>query len=180
MGTCRIRPVGPADAERLADIARRTFEATFAEGNTPDDLTTYVEQAFSVGRVLDEMHTSGSQFFFAENDGELLGYLKVNTGNAQTEAVQGASLEIERIYVNDEQQGRGVGKALLDFAVKEARRQGCDAVWLGVWEKNPKAIQFYERQGFVPFGSHLFQIGSDDQTDILMRLPLKCANPGGD
>lgn len=169
MTSCRIRPVLPTEVEVLAQIGRRTFESTFAAGNAPDDLRDYVERAFGVERVSDELHRPGSRFFFAELDGEAVGYLKLNSGDAQTEPVAGATLEVERIYVDDNQQGRGVGKALLDFAFEVARRQGCDTIWLGVWENNPKAIRFYERQGFVAFGRHDFVIGTDTQTDILMR-----------
>ena len=173
MENCTIRPVDPSEVEALAELARRTFAAAFASGNAPDDLAAYVERAFAVERMAAELAAPDSHFLFAEVEGELAGYLKINTGDAQTEQVDGETLEVERIYVDARQQGRGVGKALLDFSLEEARRRGCDTVWLGVWESNAKAIAFYERQDFVPFGKHDFTVGTDVQTDILMRCALR-------
>lgn len=172
MASCTIRPVQSSEAQTLAELGRRTFVATFASGNAPDDLAAYVERAFGMEQVCTELGTRGSQFFFAEFEDQIAGYLKVNTHDAQTEKIDGETLEIERIYVDLEQQGKGVGKALLDYSLEEARRRKCDAVWLGVWEDNTKALTFYERQGFVPFGNHNFVLGNDVQTDILMRYAL--------
>lgn len=173
MGSCTIRPVDRSEVQSLAELGRRTFVATFASGNAPDNLTAYVERAFGIDRMATELAAPDCHFFFAEVEGELAGYLKINTGDAQTERIDGETLEVERIYVDQRQQGRGVGKALLDFSLEEGRRRGCDAIWLGVWENNAKAIAFYDRQGFVPFGKHDFVIGTDVQTDVLMRRPLR-------
>lgn len=153
-------------------MSRRTFIATFASGNTAEDMTAYVERSFSAEKMRKELTTPGSTFYFLEAEDGPVGYLKVNVGDAQTEQLPGDTLEIERIYVEADRQGEGFGKALLDFALAEARRAGREAVWLGVWENNPKAIAFYERKGFVPFGAHDFTVGADVQTDILMRLEL--------
>lgn len=136
-------------------------------------MAAYVERAFSTGQILTELRRPGSAFYFAETAGAISGYLKVNTGTAQSEQFSGDTLEIERIYVNADRQGEGTGKALLEFAIAEARRQGREAVWLGVWERNLKAIAFYRRKGFIPFGTHNFAIGKDAQTDILMRFLLR-------
>lgn len=172
MENCSIRPVLLDEAGTLAELARRTFVATFASDNDPDDLNSYLDRAFGIEQVSSELRKPHSWFFFAEVEGRPAGYLKINTGDAQTETVEGRTLEIERIYVDPEWQGHGVGKALLEFSMDEAKRRRSDAVWLGVWENNTKAISFYERQGFVPFGKHDFVIGNDVQTDILMRRNL--------
>lgn len=173
MERCTIRPVDPSEVRSLAELGRRTFVAAFASGNAPDDLAAYVERAFGIERIAAELASPDSHFFFAEVGGELAGYLKINTGDAQTERIDGETLEVERIYVDSRRQGRGVGKALLDFSLEEARRRRCDTVWLGVWENNAGAIAFYDRQGFAPFGRHDFVIGTDIQTDILMRRALE-------
>ncbi|WFL76030.1 GNAT family N-acetyltransferase [Altererythrobacter arenosus] len=157
----------------LADIGRRTFEQTFASGNNPEDFSAYLSRAFSHEQLSLELSNPGSRFYFAETANGVAGYLKVNHGSAQTETVEGKTLEIERIYVDTEMQGTGVGKALFQFALEEARAIGADAVWLGVWEANPKAIEFYSRQGFTAFGEHSFAIGNDLQRDILMRRELR-------
>ncbi|MEO0417637.1 MAG: GNAT family N-acetyltransferase [Pseudomonadota bacterium] len=167
-----IRRVTPDEAEALAELGRETFIATFASDNDPANLVEYVAAAFDPSEIRAQIGTDGSEFFFAEIDERPVGYLKLNTGAAQAEEMPGRTLEIERIYLTGEAQGLGLGKALLDLAVERAIENGCEAVWLGVWERNPKAKQFYETRGFVPFGSHTFVIGADYQTDILMRFDL--------
>lgn len=173
MTSILIQPVQHDELEMLAEIGRKTFIETFADGNNPDDLTDYIRRAFSIDRLRAEMQNSGSSFYFAKTDNEIAGYLKLNVGIAQTENIEGHTLEIERIYVTARTQGAGIGKALFDFALDIAKQAQAEALWLGVWEANPKAIKFYERQGFIPFGEHEFRIGKDIQRDILMRLDLR-------
>lgn len=168
-----IQPVQPNEIAKLAEIGRQTFIDTFASGNSPDDLSDYLELAFSTSQLGREMEDVGSSFYFATVDGEIAGYLKLNVGDAQTEKVEGLGLEIERIYVDARMHRKGIGKALFEFALKVAKKLEVDTVWLGVWEENLKAIEFYERLGFVPFGEHEFTIGKDIQRDILMRHHLR-------
>jgi diamine N-acetyltransferase len=173
MSHIEIVKVEPTDVAALAYIARRTFIETFESGNDPSDLAAYLETAMAETQLLGEIRTAGSTFFFARLGGEVAGYLKLNEGEAQTEKVPGRTLEIERIYVDAAFQGGGVGKALFDLALGIAKDRELDSIWLGVWEANPRAIAFYERQGFEPFGVHIFTIGRDAQRDIMMRLDLR-------
>lgn len=172
MTAISILPVQPEEVSILAAIGRRTFEQTFAAGNNPDDFAVYLDWAFSQEQLEQELKNPDSRFYFARIGDEIGGYLKTNTGDAQTEMVAGRTLEIERIYVDEAMQGTGVGKALFQHAVGQAEAMAADAVWLGVWEENPKAIEFYSRQGFTAFGEHEFTIGDDVQRDILMRRAL--------
>ena len=172
MSAIAILPVQPDEVPALAELGRRTFEQTFASANDPVDFAHYLDEAFSHDQLTGEFGETGSTFYFARVGTELAGYLKVNRGAAQTDSVPGRTLEIERIYVDERMQGTGVGKALFQFALGLARDAGDEAVWLGVWEKNPKAIEFYTRQGFAAFGEHVFTIGTDAQRDILMRCDL--------
>lgn len=172
MADLQIIPVTAEHSDALASLARRTFEQAFASGNDPQDLAAYLDQAFTSAKMREEVSCADSQFYFAILDGTPAGYLKLNTGEAQTEQMPDSALEIERIYVDAAHHGTGVGKKLFDFAVEFAAQHGCDQVWLGVWEENPKAIAFYERQGFISFGKHEFTIGNDVQTDILMRYDV--------
>jgi ribosomal protein S18 acetylase RimI-like enzyme len=105
-------------------------------------------------------------------DEKIIGYLKVNFGKAQTDFKEDDSIEIERVYVVVEFHGKEVGKKLLDKAIEISREQNAKSVWLGVWEKNYKAIRFYHKNGFVEFGKHPFILGDDIQTDILMKRHL--------
>jgi GNAT superfamily N-acetyltransferase len=172
MSAITILPVQPDEVPALAELGRRTFEQTFASANNPADFADYLDKAFSHDQLAGELCDTESAFYFARVGSELAGYLKVNRGAAQTDRVLGRTLEIERIYVDERMQGTGVGKALFQFALGLARGAGDGAVWLGVWGENPKAIEFYKRQGFAAFGEHVFTIGTDAQRDILMRFDL--------
>ena len=114
-----------------------------------------------------------SEFYFAQLNDENIGYLKINTGEAQTEKQEKNALEIERIYVLNEYHGKNVGQILYQKALEIANQNSNDFVWLGVWEENKRAIRFYEKNGFVAFDKHIFNLGNDAQTDIMMKLILK-------
>ncbi|MGM9921184.1 MAG: GNAT family N-acetyltransferase, partial [Bhargavaea sp.] len=111
-----------------------------------------------------------SRFFFIEKDGKTAGYLKVNTGKAQSEEMGDNSLEVERIYISGRFQNQGLGKMLFGHALDLAREEGKTKVWLGVWEENEKAIAFYEKLGFIRAGEHTFFMGDDEQTDFIMEM----------
>jgi len=102
-----------------------------------------------------------------------VGYLKLNFGSSQTELKDDRALEIERIYVLKEFHGKSVGQELYEKAIYVARQKNADYVWLGVWEQNPRAINFYKKNGFIEFDKHIFKLGEDEQTDIMMKLQLK-------
>ena len=101
-----------------------------------------------------------------------MGYLKLNFGDSQTELKDQKALEIERIYVLKEFHGKKVGQLLFEKALKIAEEKKVDYVWLGVWEENLRAINFYKKNGFEEFDKHIFKLGNDEQTDIMMKLKL--------
>jgi ribosomal protein S18 acetylase RimI-like enzyme len=153
-------------------ISRQTFYETFADGNTEANMTQYLDEGFSIAKLTSELNNPNSSFYFATSDGAIIGYLKLNVGSAQTEMQDENPLEIERIYVLKAYQGQGVGQLLYDKAIEIARQMSAAYVWLGVWEKNPRAISFYKKNGFVAFDTHIFILGNDRQTDIMMRLEM--------
>ena len=132
----------------------------------------YLEENLSIQQLTNELLNSESSLYFARMDEKIIGYLKVNFGKAQTDFKEVYSIEIERVYVMEEFHGKDVGKKLLDKAIEISREQNAKSVWLGVWEKNYKAIRFYQKNGFLEFGKHPFILGDDIQTDILMRRQL--------
>ena len=136
-------------------------------------MNKYLEEGFSIERLTAELTNSSSEFYFAVLDNQVIGYLKLNSGESQTELKDSKALEIERIYVLKEYHGRKVGQLLYEKAMQVARQTDADYVWLGVWEENPRAIRFYKKNGFVEFDKHIFRLGDDEQTDIMMKLPLK-------
>ncbi|MBX0334163.1 GNAT family N-acetyltransferase [Pontibacter sp. HSC-14F20] len=172
MNNVAIKRVTLDDINQLQKISRQTFSETFSAGNTEKNMKRYLEEELSVEKLTAELRDSNSQFYFATIDDKVVGYLKLNTGQAQTELKDGQSLEIERIYALKEYHGKGVGQSLYQHAIQIARQQHVDYVWLGVWEENPRAINFYKKNGFVEFDKHVFQLGDDEQTDIMMKLQL--------
>ena len=168
-----IRLVGSKDAERVARLARDTFIATFAEHNTSEDMARYVNDAFALETIRAELSDPACTFIWAEERGIPAGYAKLRRGPA-ADCVSGPQpVELERIYANPELIGTGVGKTLLHTCVKMAQTEGYHTLWLGVWEHNDRALEFYARQGFEHVGEHLFMLGNDPQTDHILQLALR-------
>ncbi|MCF0065827.1 GNAT family N-acetyltransferase [Dyadobacter chenwenxiniae] len=141
-----------ADLSTVQQIGRETFFETFAEANTEADMQKYLTENFNDAKVLAELSHPDSQFFIAWEGNAPIGYLKINTGEAQTEPQGETALEIERIYVKNAYHGKSVGQKLYERALAVAHQENKTLLWLGVWEENPKAIRFYEKNGFVAFG----------------------------
>jgi ribosomal protein S18 acetylase RimI-like enzyme len=158
--------------DQLQKIGRQTFFETFASGNTEENMKNYLDEGFSVAKLTAELNDNNAEFYFATLDDTVIGYLKLNCGQSQTELQDDTSLEIERIYVLKDFHGKSVGQLLYNKAMQIARQKCVDYIWLGVWEENPRAIRFYRKNGFVEFDKHVFKLGNDEQTDIMMKLKL--------
>ena len=167
-----IQKLTVADAVALQSISVQTFSETFTEDNTEENLAKYLADAFNITRLTEELNNPESQFYFAVLNDTVIGYLKINLGQAQTELKEANGLEIERIYVLKEFHGKGIAAALYQKAIAIACQQNCTYVWLGVWEENKRAIGFYTKNGFAEFDRHIFMVGDDAQTDIMMKLLL--------
>ena len=172
MSVCTIRAISISDLAQLQKIGKTTFVETFTEHNTKEDLDKYLELSFSNEKLSSELNTPNSSFYFAEIEHNVVGYLKINFGASQTELKDNEALEIERIYVLQAFHGKKIGQALYEKAISIAKEMKVKYVWLGVWEQNNKAIQFYKKNGFVQFDTHIFKLGNDEQTDIMMKLKL--------
>ena len=170
----KLFKISLADLKELQELGKKTFYESFAADNTADNMQYYLDTNFTDEKLGEEINNPYSEFYFAKIDDEAIGYLKINSGTAQTELQDDdKALELERIYVLQEFQGKKIGQILFDKALEVAKEKNADYIWLGVWEKNLKAIRFYEKNGFVSFGTHLFKLGDDEQTDIIMRLILE-------
>ncbi len=161
------------DLTLLQEIGRVTFSETFSEYNSEENMTRYLEEGFSEEKLTEELNHEHSAFYFARLGANVIGYLKLNFSGAQTELQDSKSLEIERIYVLGDYHGKRVGQALYEKAMDIAQQHQVNYVWLGVWEENPRAINFYQKNGFVAFDKHVFKLGTDEQTDIMMKKLLK-------
>lgn len=161
------------DLNELCALSISTFYETFAPMNTPEGMKNYLATSFDEAKFRRELSDSNTSFFFVYSGEELAGYMKLNEAPSQSDVNDSASLEIERIYVLSKYQGEGIGALLMDKAISAAVERGKEYIWLGVWEKNEKALAFYKKHEFRKIGEHSFVIGSDVQTDHLMRLDLK-------
>ena len=172
MSVCNIRAISISDLPQLQKIGISTFSETFAEHNTKEDLEKYLKESFAADKLIAELENPNAAFYFAELDDTIIGYLKINFGDAQTELKDNKSVEIERIYVLQAYHGKKIGQLLYNKAIEIAKEHKAKYVWLGVWEENHRALQFYKKNGFVPFDTHIFKLGNDEQTDIMMKLAL--------
>jgi ribosomal protein S18 acetylase RimI-like enzyme len=177
-----IRQGLAADSVRLAALGADSFMAAFAAFNRPEDMKTYVEEAFSLDRLEAELQDTRSTFLLAERQGELLGYAKLRHSGATItgtddnthRAVRGERpVELQRMYAAPSRVGNsGVGKLLMQACIERARSDAHSTLWLGVWEHNPRAISFYQGVGFELVGNQDFMLGQARQTDLIMQLAL--------
>lgn len=163
-----IKPCTDKDLTTLQKISIETYTDTFAVHNTAENLHAYLTEAYASDKLKRELANPESHFFFLYVDEKLAGYLKVNTGSAQTEDKLKNALEVERIYVDKEFKRMGLGKRLIEKALCLAKEYQVEHVWLGVWEYNEPARKFYEKLGFVYTDSHSFFMGDDEQTDLIV------------
>lgn len=167
-----IRPASPEDAQLLAELCAKTFYETFASFNRDEDMKSYMGVNFNVAQIEHELQVEGTTYLLALQRGSAVGYAKLKKHQQQEDLNEENTIEIERIYSSKEYLGKGVGKSLMEACLNLARQDGHKVIWLGVWEHNPRAICFYEKWGFEKFGSHLFMLGNDLQTDLLMKKNL--------
>ena len=175
--TTVIRPATPADARALSAFGAATFRDAFGDANRPDDMARYLADSFSPSRQAAEIADPTGLVLLAEDtpvDGgaELIGYAHLVGGPPSPGVVGAAPLELKRFYVARAWHGRGVAQRLLDAVLDGARARGAGTLWLGVWERNPRAVAFYEKHGFRRVGEHTFRLGDDAQVDWLLARPL--------
>lgn len=170
--TIQIKKCKLEDLHVLRDISIETFHDTFSKQNSPENMQAYLDRAFTPQQLERELVNRSSQFYFICFDEEAAGYLKVNANDAQSEKMGEEYLEIERIYIRNKFQKKGLGKKLINKAMEIAQEQNKQYIWLGVWEKNENAIRFYKKIGFVQTGTHSFYMGDEEQLDIMMTKTL--------
>ncbi|HEY9593120.1 MAG TPA: GNAT family N-acetyltransferase [Spirochaetia bacterium] len=167
-----IRACDESDLDDLVRIGRETYDETFRPMNTAETMDAYLAEAFDPRKILSELRSPGTEFYFLLDDGSPAGYLKLNSAPSQSDLNDPSSLEIERIYVRRGRTGQGLGRVLMDFALARAVELGRSWAWLGVWEKNTAALGFYRRMGFQEAGTHTFRMGEEIQRDFIMRREL--------
>ncbi len=175
MSRVKIRRAMIEDAKMLAEFSYESFYTAFHDHpkNAPEDLRAYMDSAFSLETVSTELLKKYNFFLIAEFENETVGYAKIIVGSIEDGITAEKPIELNRLYAKTDFIGKGIGQQLMDECFKLAIHHQCDVMWLGVWEYNPRAKRFYEKQGFSEVGSHIFQLGSDPQIDILMQKRLQ-------
>lgn len=158
-----------SDLPVLIDISCNTYRNSFILLSGEEIMTSYLCTAFNAKTLQAELDNPYSEFYFLYYNNNLAGYFKINELAAQTDIFDAKSLEIQRLYIIKQYQNMGLGKYLMDCIADIAVKKSKLYIWLGVWEKNVKAIEFYEKNGFYKFSTHLFYMGADAQTDFIMK-----------
>lgn len=174
--SCTIRRAVPADAAPLADLAARTFRDTFEADNKPEDMTEHVAKSYSPAQQLAEITSPDVTTLLATSGGPVA-FAQLRPGKAPTCVTSSQTVELWRFYVDKAWHGRGIAKQLMQAVLEEAAAAGATTLWLGVWERNPRAIAFYRKFGFEDVGAHEFHLGADVQTDRIMVRNLASITP---
>ena len=171
--TVTIKKCTSEDLALLQEISIETFNETFKDQNSPETMKAYLETAFNLAKLGNECSNPASEFHLIYSNEIIAGYLKVNSGEAQTEKMDSDSLEIERIYVRKPFHNQGLGRHLINKATEIAIERNKRKLWLGVWEQNGNAISFYNNMNFVQTGVHSFYMGDEEQTDLIMTRIIR-------
>ncbi len=173
MGEIKIRQANETDAALIASLSRETFYDTFAAYNTPEDMELFMEQQFSTSTLMKEVIDPSNLFFLAFHEEEPAGYIKLKPSGHTDLTDTGKAIEICRLYARKNMIGKGIGKAMMMYTVQYAATTHYKTIWLGVWEQNKRAIDFYHSFGFQKFSEHDFILGKDVQRDWLMRKDVR-------
>ncbi len=170
--TPMIRRATHAEAPALTELAARTFRDTFAADNRPDDLALHLATAYSPLRQARELADPDIITLVADDHGTLVAFAQLRRGPPPAEVRGPAPIELWRFYLAADWHGRGLAQQLMAAVIAAATAAGAASLWLGVWERNPRAIAFYRKAGYVDVGAHIFVVGTDSQTDRIMERPL--------
>jgi ribosomal protein S18 acetylase RimI-like enzyme len=173
-----IRRATPADAEPLAELARRSFVEAFGAQNDPDDLAAYTARVYGPAQQGAEIADTAIVTLIGEMEGRMAAYAQVRRGTTAPGVEDASAVELMRFYVDAPWHGRGVAQRMMDATLRAVREQGARTLWLSVWEHNPRGMAFYLKLGFRVVGSHDFWVGSDRQNDHIMSRRVEIDDAG--
>lgn len=168
----RIEPARPEHAKALAELAETTFRLTFAADNTTANMARHCQASYGEAIQREEIRDPSLHTLLVWQDSQLTGYAQLRLGSAPACASGTRPGEILRFYLLPACHGQGLATQLMDTCLAWLRQAGCDVIWLGVWEHNPRAIAFYRKHGFEICGDHVFPLGEDPQRDLVMVRAL--------
>jgi ribosomal protein S18 acetylase RimI-like enzyme len=167
-----VRIATKKNAELIADMSRQTFYDTFASYNTKEDMDKFMNEQFTRESIILEVGAENNIFLLAYDDEQPVGYARIRENNNPPSLGTSNALELARIYATAPSIGKGIGKVLMQKCIEIAKAGNRECIWLGVWEKNKRAIDFYKKWGFEKFADHDFILGDDVQKDWLMKKTL--------
>jgi len=167
-----IRRAQPSDARQLSIVAEATFRQTFAAHNSREDMDSFCASAYGEAIQAAEIANPAMVTLLANAGDALVGFAQLRWARTPACVAASAAGEIQRLYVVGDFHGKGIAPMLMDACLQAMVSRGSDVAWLGVWERNPKAIAFYRKFGFFEVGEHVFRVGSDPQRDIVMARRL--------
>ncbi len=157
-----------SDAAALAAFAARTFAETYGADNRPEDMRSHLASSFGVAQQSSELAAPDVVTLLAYGADELVAYAQVRRNEPPPCVAQPRAVELHRFYVDRPAHGRGVAQQLMAAVFASARELGGEHLWLSVWDRNPRAIAFYKKMGFVDVGGVHFILGGDRQTDRVL------------
>lgn len=160
------------DSESIRSLAEKTFRDTYTEFNTPENMETHVAKNFSSEAILEDLHNTQNQYFIIENEERITGFAKLVKNHSTNGLASKKVVEIERFYVDKSLHGKQLGRKLMDFCINWSKEHNFETIWLGVWENNQNAMQFYKKMGFEFLDKHIFVLGTEVQTDFTMKKDL--------
>ena len=167
----------PSDAAAVAEFAARTFVETFGHDNRPEDMAAHLAHAYGPRQQAEQLADPDIVTLIAELNGEMGGYAQVRRGSPPVCVTSQSPVELWRFYIDRPWQGRGLAQRLMRAVHAGAQQLGGRTLWLSVWERNPRAIAFYEKCGFRAVGTHPFWVGTDRQTDCIMVADVPPRGP---
>ncbi len=168
-----IREAKFSDIQAMREVAIQSFVDTFAEVNTPENMSTFLNSAYSQSQLEGEYYEKGSFLCLACEGERIAGFLRLRISSEAEDKLGANAIELHRLYVHKDFQNQRVGKMLMQKAIEHAIEQKIEWIWLGVWEHNLNAQRFYSKWGFEKFGEHVFQMGDDPQVDWLLKKSVE-------
>lgn len=174
MKRLEIRIAKAKDAEMIASLSAMTFWDTYRDNPNVDvtNIKAYMSKAFTIEKITKELADGNTIFLIAEDENQQIGYAKLLVGSRESIISSERPLEISRIYLKREFFGKGFGSILLQQCLDRGKQEGCDSVWLSVWQHNQRAIKFYKKKGFENIGTHIFHLASLQETDFIMERKI--------
>ncbi len=167
-----IRESRVEDMEAMRQVALSSYHDAFAEYNTPENMKAYLDEAYNLVTLTKEHDEKGSKLFLACDGEKIIGFARLRDTDEVADKLGTNTIELQRLYVLTEAQGKSAGKLLMEKAMQYAVDKNYDWIWLGVWERNFNAQKFYNKWGFEKFSEHTFWMGADPQIDWLLKRKL--------